>query len=492
MGVQRSSFRKGTLHEVINQIWEGSSFSGGNNFRNESQNLEDGVQIDGHVIGLQVPKDGSAFTLYIDDIGLKYFGNLCAIEFFDQNYDVKKGHDRLVETIDKEDPRWQNPSWDMFITHADYLFKSGVGIIRELYVSDDKTKENLMRFQESLENLLPMIQRSRNYFDTLEYKLFHRKGSREQLQVSKQSEIKVTLPEGDIEDLPNDANTWENVVSQALNLNASQTLIIPAELFPSGKSDAALKKKLQLLTVPRYDNQTKKMTAKDALNSALSSVSLGDVYVGYDWQGVKYTRHDFRVSTLHDAIRAYLLDDYLKRQGNSPHVKLFSEAQENLTQGGVAVVEVPSITVPGKTYSVRLEHIAFHKSQGVPEYLFPLTYDLHPIAHDCERTRWLISLGRMTKSGRQRTGDETLLDFHVALAMRRAVAEIEAVPGMNYKVSSPLLNIIREDTIDYFRKLYGNFLVQDADKLRNLTDFEMEIMLFKKIGYDNLTREKKL
>jgi hypothetical protein len=192
---------------------------------------------------------------------------------------------------------------------------------------------------------------------------------------------------------PEDFDSKENIarhLGESIDsLAKNQHIIIPHSFFDSfvyGNSDTQLRMTEVLLPV-RFNESFPSLDSAMMLEKRISEVRLGEIFVGYDIQGVKYTDKEFKVSQIMDSIRATKLRNIMKSLGKIKENDTWG-SKPNERGYSASIQAIPSIDDRG-VYKVSFKNISPYLTTSLNDMFSPvaLSYDLHT-EHICPRRSW--------------------------------------------------------------------------------------------------------
>ena len=272
-------------------------------------------------------------------------------------------------------------------------------------------------------------------------------------------------------------DAWQRFMEARLNSRPSQVVLITEEnnLFPNYPK-MRLSKRHHLVTAPRFDSLDRVvMLASHAISERLGKAELGDIFVGLDFQGVDYDKRGYKVIHLSDIFRGDMMDRvFPPRLGDDwiGEVKFYSATEDIWTMGAEAIVDnVPSLSEPGESHVVTLDHIPIVHPTRVRRGKVSITPQALRMSYnftskdDCKKaTLWSFKYGRKIVrvfDRAQRKGDETWLDQHTVFAYKRMMrtarwqAQGYMDPGRNFVVLPMFPEPTMSETKRGFERLYG-------------------------------------
>lgn len=272
---------------------------------------------------------------------------------------------------------------------------------------------------------------------------------------------------------------WQRFAEACVNAKPNQIVQMTPEnnLFPNYPR-MRLSKNYHLVTTPRYDSVDEAATlVLHAMEERLRGLKVGDIRVGLDFRGITSSNRTYRVMYLSDFFIAQLMDRTLPQRlwdefiGD---VSLLCDTDDIWTMGGLAIVKnVPSLTKPGETYTVTLNHIPlvprgnFNQKKGTvtvtPEAV-TMSYNFRAEDTCPKEVLWAVAKYHrkimQVFDRAERKGDETIVDRHSVFAYLRMMRaswhqlEGEDDPGRRFVVL-PMFPQFSRDTLSGFEKMYG-------------------------------------
>ncbi len=263
---------------------------------------------------------------------------------------------------------------------------------------------------------------------------------------------------------------WNRFIEARVNAGPDRVVLLTPEnnILPNYDGMELSKHKPALKTprVESLDDATKALIAAHAAAKQLKDMRVGDIAVGVDYQGIKYTGRMFKIYHLGAIFRAQLLDQLPPNIDNMVigDVTLYPPKPRFWEEGGEAIVRnLPSIGRPGRVHYVNLIHIPGVDRNHGDNKLVTVTADAVVMSYNFQsrtsssedETLWPIKYER---DGR--TGDEVWLSYSTILAaiktMRKAHRQLEGgeAPGREFVVL-PMFPQIPFEAMREFRKFYG-------------------------------------
>lgn len=274
-------------------------------------------------------------------------------------------------------------------------------------------------------------------------------------------------------------DAWLRFTEACMNARPDQIVRMTPEnnLFPNYPR-MRLSKNHHLVTTPRYDSIDEAVVLMPhAMEERLRGLRIGDIRVGLDFRGIASSNRTYRVMYLSDFFVAQLMDRTLpQRLWNEfiGDVSFYCDTDDIWTMGGLAIVKnVPSLTRPGETYNVTLNHIPLvprgnfnpkTRTVTVTPEAVAMSYNFRAEDTCPKEVLWAVAKYHRRNilifDRAERKGDETIIDRHSVFAYLRMMhtawhqLEGEDDPGRRFVVL-PMFPEFSRDTLRGFEKMYG-------------------------------------
>ena len=277
------------------------------------------------------------------------------------------------------------------------------------------------------------------------------------------------------------------LVELVRGLSEEQVLMVPydAHIFPTGNR-GKLSKKGKLVKAARYYPKMEGSSSEERVKAAQRTVSLDDILVGNDFQGVREDRR-YRVFMDVDALMAALA--YQQLEEGDFEATVYDGTDKVLSQGCKARVTVPSFSGKG-SYTLDLVSIPVYRGERPTQEAIKTSFCVGNDGRCPREDFFRITYGRPEGAEHDRSGGEVLFDHHAILGFKIAKHLLEA---HCYHVIDPFPEPDCETT-EFFWKLNNQVLIEKIENGRirreplGETKVLTEIMLHKLTGYNNLKK----
>lgn len=277
------------------------------------------------------------------------------------------------------------------------------------------------------------------------------------------------LPTGEyahLEQLHRDA--WNRLIEARMNATPDRVVRLTPEnnILPHYNGMKLLKEQ-PVVKAPRLagiNDASNAMLAAQAEAMRLKEARVGDVLVGVERQGIKYTGRMFRRSHLAAIFRAQLLDQLPPNIDDVVLGEVALYTPTNLWEDGAEAIiqNVPSISKPGKTHYIELSHIPIvdrnhgnYRTAIVTPQAVIMSYDLYSRSTSEKETLWPMKSGEDARKGDMEWFSHST-HFAAIRTMRKAQRQLAGgePPGREFIVL-PMFLHIPADAMKEFRKFYG-------------------------------------
>lgn len=278
---------------------------------------------------------------------------------------------------------------------------------------------------------------------------------------------------------PEDYHSLVQQVSRAL---PGQLVIIPARLLPDNE-----RKFLKRGTTLPVRHKGQKITIDKALEEAIRTVTTGQSFSGYDFQGNNYTNKDYKLIALVDVIRGHIYDKALTTAIN---VKFYEGDKPLQTGVRAGITQIPSFHNNNKEYMIGLSGVPVYRGTR-RDTTASNGFDVNQLS-DSPREMWdVVKFKRdMPVRDADRTGHEQRWDHHTILAYLRLERKLQEA---DWHVVKPFITPSPK-TVQFYWKMLNNCLVENAGEkyeLNPLTIQQAEYLLWKRIGYVNEASQRR-
>lgn len=274
-------------------------------------------------------------------------------------------------------------------------------------------------------------------------------------------------------------DAWQRFIEARLEARPSQVVLITPEnnIFPNYPR-MRLSKNHHLVTTPRYDSiDEAAVLMLHGMEEKLRGLSIGDIRVGLDFRGISSSNRTYRVMYLSDFLIAQMMNATLPQRlwdDFIGEVTFYCDTDEIWTMGGLAIVKnVPSLTKPGETYTVTLNHIPLvprrnfnprTRTVEITPQAIAMSYNFRAEDTCPKEVLWAVAKYHRKNflifDRAERKGDEVVIDRHSVFAylrmMRTAWWQLQGEMDLGRKfVVLPMFPELSRDTLNGFEKMYG-------------------------------------